>query len=213
MSTRLEWAEAIQKGMGVDPYHDGDIAWVNLFVAEDSHAEDNPDDTIQPEAGATAYNTFDGSLHVWNYPSFQEGLDAVITTINNGLNAKVIEAFKNKENAETLTAVFAYSSSWDSAAKLYIETLPHTIADFASLASVEVTGPSEKVVVVPPKESVTSSAPTTTPASTETEKVESAISVQAGEAEEDSKTDHFVAARAKLAELKVHLAEFEDLLK
>lgn len=208
MSTRLEWAEAIQKGMGIDPYHDGDIAWVNLFVAEGSRATDNPDDTIQPEPGATAYNTFDGSLHVWNYPSFQEGLDAVVKTINNGLNTKVIEAFKAKEDAEHLTAIFATASSWDSAGALYINTLPRTIADFASLAAVEVAGKSE---VTPAPAPVPDPVPA--PVLTQVEKVESAIGVQADQAQEASTEGKASKVRDLVAKLKTHLAELEELTK
>jgi hypothetical protein len=212
MSTRLEWAVAIQKGLGDDPYNEGNVALVNLFVAEGSKAENNPDDTIEPEPGATAFNTFDNSLHVWNYPSMQEGVTAVISTLHNGLNDEVLAALHAQQDAEHVTAAIATKSSWDSAGTLYLRTLSSTRADFATLAGAEVPGPNPEVVPVSDPTPAPEPAPVDDTPPQEAA-VESAVAAQTEAVKVDTDEGKVGAARAKLAELKVHFLELEDLLK
>ena len=47
-------------------------------------AKNNPLDSTQYEPGAWAFNTFNGSEHVWNYPDATEGARATAATLGNG---------------------------------------------------------------------------------------------------------------------------------
>jgi hypothetical protein len=190
----------------VDPYSEGSLALVNLFVAEGSKAQNNPDDTIQPEPGATPFNTFDNSLHVWNYPSFQEGLDAVVATLNQPLNSKVVEALRAKSDAEIITAAVATGSSWDGAGSLYLRTLPEVRAAFAADAGVEVPGgnPATPPVTAP------TSAPAPVP---EVVQVENAVTAQAKQVDAAAVAGKASALRTLVSELETHLSELEALVK
>lgn len=219
MATRLVWAEAIQKALGVDPYSEGSLAFVNLFVAEGSKAENNPDDTIQPEPGATAFNTFDGSLHVWNYPSFQEGLDAVVATLNQPLNEHVVSDLRAKADAEVITAAIATGSSWDGAGSLYLRTLPETRAAFSTEGGVEIVGGNPVVAPVPaPLPAVENKAevepvPPVENPTTEIGKVEDAVATQTEEVDAAAAAGKAGRVKTLMALLKTHLAELEELTK
>jgi hypothetical protein len=214
MATRLVWAEAIQKALGVDPYSEGSLALVNIFVAEGSKAADNPTDTIQPEPGATPFNTFDNSLHVWNYPSFQEGLDAVVATLNQPLNSKVVEALRAKSDAEIITAAVATGSSWDGAGSLYLRTLPEVRAAFAADAGVEVPGAGPVVAPAPAPATWPFPAPTPAPAPVpEVVQIENAVTAQAKQVDAAAVAGKASALRTLVSELETHLSELEDLVK
>lgn len=47
-------------------------------------AKYNPLDSTRYEPGATAFNTFGGGQHVWNYPDAAEGAQATAATLQNG---------------------------------------------------------------------------------------------------------------------------------
>lgn len=220
MPTRLEWAVAIQKGLGIDPYSEGNVTFVNLMVAEGSKAEDNPTDTIEPEPGATPFNTFDGGLHVENYPTLQEGVTATIATLDNGDNVEVLQALRNKEDAEQVTAAITNHSSWSGAGSLYLKTLPTTRADWATLSAFEVPGPTPAPVPVvvpepvkPPEPENGQPSPSAVTNVPEAAAVESAVSAQEAEVKVDTAEGKASAAKAVLAKIKTHLAELEDLLK
>lgn len=211
MATRLEWATAILKALGVTPYLDGQVALVNVFVAEGSRAEDNPSDVTGPDLpGATPYNTFDGSLHVWNYPTMQEGITAVVDVFNNGLNGDVLAALHAGEDAEHVTAAITSHSSWDSAGTLYMRTLPTTQGNFTELAAVEVPGP-------PPKEPPVTTPPPTDipmePPTDEQNKVEDAVAAYAKAVDAAAVSGKVAALRAAVTDLKTLLSELEDLVK
>lgn len=211
MATRAQWAEAIQQAVGVEPYEEGSIAWVNLFVVEGSNAENNPDDTIQDEPGATPYNTFDGTLHVWNFPSFDEGLAAAKTTLENGDNEELLTALRNHKSAEVVTAAFVHSS-WSGGAEAYINKLGETRADYAALSNVEVApGPSSEpdgAVVTPPPTDIPME-----PTDTETHKVEDAIAADAKAVDAEAVSGKVAAMKTSIADLQTHLSELEDLVK
>jgi hypothetical protein len=205
----------------VDPTNEGNIAFVNIFVAEGGRAENNPVNTTQPEPGATPYNTFDGSLHVWNYPTMDEGLTAIAATFNNGLNQAVLAALRNKEDASHITAVIATASSWDSAGTLYIDTLPGTKANFPTLAAVEVapsTGTGPVSVPAPVPVPTPTEAPAVTdipiePTTTETGKVEDAVAAQTKAVDAAAVAGKASVLRQLVTELETHLSELEDLVK
>jgi hypothetical protein len=229
MSTRLEWATAILKGIGIDVYLDGQVAMGAMIVGEGSRAANNPEDTIQPEPGATPYNTFDTTLHVWNYPSMEEGIQAIVATWNNGDNTAPLEALRAKASAEHVLAEVARSSSWDSAGSLYLKVLPEVQADFANVMAVEVapvTGsapPAPEPVAEPvapaeeqPSESADaaeSPAGPDQPPLDEAEKVESAVEAQAKVVNAEAVAGKAAALRATISELETHLSELEDLVK
>lgn len=204
MSTRLEWADLLTGSVGGAVNDQTRLAWVTVFVAEGSNAEDNPADSTEAEPGATPYNTFDGSLHVWNYPSVDEGVAAVKAILEQPNNGRVVIALKQGTSAASiLSALTTNGASWESAGALYLDTLPRVEADYTALAAVEVAGSSP------------SPAPASPPPPTEEEKVESAIDAQVAEVKADEAEPSVPKAKvaALVAELKTHLAELEDLTK
>lgn len=233
MATREQFATDWLAGLGVPPYEGGLVALVNLMYAEDSRAANNPDDTTQSEPGATPFNTFDGSLHVWNFPTYEEGVTAAVQTMRNGDNTDVINALTVRLSAEVVTEALISHSSWSSAGALYRETLPHTQQNFKEVASVQVAGsqaqpaegtPAEEKTETPTEEKVEDPpAPAAeespaeeaheTPKAEETENVESAISAQDATITADTDQGKLAAARMTFAKLMVHITELEDLLK
>lgn len=154
--TRQDWADEIVTAVGGSVNDQTRLALVNVFVAEGSRAEDNPADLTEPEPGATPYNTFDKTLHVWNYPDVAEGLAAIKSVLAQPNNERLLGELKRGASAASITAAFtADGASWASAGQLYLDTLPRTEADYATLAGV--------VVAAGPKDSASPSAPSAPP--------------------------------------------------
>ena len=214
MPTYEDFANAVQTGIGAQPYEDGTIALVNLFVAEGSKAENNPDDTEEHEPGSTPFN----SAGVQNFATFAEGVDAMIATLGNGLNDEVVNGLRQHLSAETITAAFCFNSSWKSAGDLYLKVLPRTRQDFAALKATPIAEPAPEV---------STPSPTAPAPETETQKVETdatgdagAVDNDANEAVADAKAgkvqamrDELNQAKTHIANLETHLAELGDLIK
>jgi murein DD-endopeptidase MepM/ murein hydrolase activator NlpD len=83
-------------------------AWA---AGEGSCAQYNPLDTTQPEAGATPFNTLAGGGHVWNYPSWSEGIQATVETLRNGLYPTILTVLAAGGNAVSLEAAVR-ASPW-----------------------------------------------------------------------------------------------------
>lgn len=234
MVTREQFATDWLAGLGVPPYEGGLVALVNLMYAEGSRAANNPDDTTQSEPGATLFNTFDGSLHVWNFPTYEEGITAAVQTMRNGNNTEVVNALTARLSAEVVTEALISHSSWSSAGALYRETLPHTQQNFKEVASVQVAGsqaqpaegtpseehtetPAEEHVEDPPAPPAESEAHETDiplqPPDTEVAKVEDAIAAQAKVVDADAVAGKAAALRATIAQLETHLSELEALVQ
>ena len=222
MATREQFATDWLAGLGVPPYEGGLVALVNLMYAEGSRALNNPDDTIQPEAGAIPFNTFDGNLHVWNYPNYEEGVKAAIETMRNGNNTEVVNALTARLSAETVTQAIVSHSSWSSAGNLYLETLPHVQSDYKAEASVQVAGsqaqpaegtPAEEATETPAAEKVEDQ-PVSEVQAVETDAVgdAGAVANDANEAVADAKAGKVAAMRDELAQAKTHIANLETHL-
>ena len=76
-------------------------AWA---AGEGSCARDNPLDTTEPEPGASPFNTLPGGGHVWNYPSWSEGVEATVATLRNGLYPTVLAALADQPSPVSLEA-------------------------------------------------------------------------------------------------------------
>lgn len=222
MATREQFATDWLAGLGVPAYEGGLLSLVNLIYAEGSKAENNPDDTIQPEPGATPFNTFDGNLHVWNYPNYDEGVKAAIETMRNGENTEVVNALTARLSAEVVTQAIVSHSSWSTAGNLYLETLPHVQSNFKEVASVEVAGsvPTPAPAPEPPPEPVPAPEPEVVTVETDAAGDAGAVNNDANEAVADAKAgkvqamrDELTQAKTHIANLETHLAELADLVK
>lgn len=136
--TEVEWATALLGALGV-PVSEGALqALVAVAVEEGTRASDNPDDTTQPEPGATAYNT----VGVRNYPSWAEGIAATAATLRNGDYPAILAALAAGDPAATVTA-WAQSpwGTWSGDPAAARSTLAQVQANWGAYASRPVPGP------------------------------------------------------------------------
>jgi hypothetical protein len=99
---------------------------VTVFTLEDSKAAYNPEDTMEPEPGATDYNP-EG---VKNYPSLGVGLEAFRATLENGAYPEIVKMLRAGDDASRVLA----SPEWDTWAgqpitRIYAEVLAEVRAD------------------------------------------------------------------------------------
>ena len=73
---------------------------VTVFTLEDSHAAFNPEDTEEPEPGATDYNP----QGVRNYPSLGVGLAAFRSTITEGVYPEIVAMLRAGDDASRVLA-------------------------------------------------------------------------------------------------------------
>jgi hypothetical protein len=73
---------------------------VTVFTLEDSHAAYNPEDTEEPEPGATDYNP-EG---VKDYPTLAEGLAAFRSTLENGDYPEIVKMLRAGDDASRVLA-------------------------------------------------------------------------------------------------------------
>ena len=78
---------------------------VTVFTLEDSQAAFNPEDTEEPEPGATSYNP----QGVRNYPTLGVGLAAFRSTITEGVYPKIVAMLHAGDDASRVLAC----SEWD----------------------------------------------------------------------------------------------------
>ncbi len=91
LCTKMGWSQSLNN---IDVI----VAWE---AAEGSQAQFNPLDTEEGgQPGESDYN----SVGVKNYPTLDEGLQAVYDTLTNGLYANVLNCFARSEVAQTTTA-------------------------------------------------------------------------------------------------------------
>lgn len=183
-------------------------AWVTQATLEDSTADWNPSDTTEPEDGATAFNSFGpgGRYHVWNYVSAEQGISAWLKTIGLPEYAPLRRVMHDPTSTlKTILAAIA-TSPWtglSSDPTLYDGVTPE--------GSVIVPGAGGWPFAPKPEPAPVS---VVTAAETEATKVESAINAQLHDVvvDETAKPVNKDAAKTKLAEIEVHLAELKDLI-
>jgi hypothetical protein len=73
---------------GLDAWRPHEQPWPSL-------AQWNPLDSILPMPGSWAFNTFDGNLHVQNYPTAAEGAEADALTLDGGNYPMIVAAFRS----------------------------------------------------------------------------------------------------------------------
>jgi hypothetical protein len=73
---------------------------VTVFTLEDSKATYNPEDTMEPEPGATDYNP-EG---VKNYPTLEAGLAAFRSTLENGDYPEIVRMLRAGDDASRVLA-------------------------------------------------------------------------------------------------------------
>lgn len=109
-TTRYHYALAIlAQGHYVTDYHHMK-ALVAIMADEGSTAAWNPLDTTLDQPDATPYNSFgpNGELHVWNYPTAEEGVKATLATLaqpNMGLFADALR----RQQADAIEVCRAYA--------------------------------------------------------------------------------------------------------
>jgi hypothetical protein len=93
--------------------------------------------TLEGVDGATPFNTFDGDLHVWNYPSLAAGAQANADALRNGDYKGVIDAFE-AQNAQAICSAFD-QSPWGGSG--YVAALPYVEEHQAELGALAVAEP------------------------------------------------------------------------
>lgn len=73
---------------GLDAWRPREQPWPSL-------AQWNPLDSILPMPGSWAFNTFDGDLHVQNYPTAAEGAQADALTLDGGNYPAIVAALRS----------------------------------------------------------------------------------------------------------------------
>ena len=112
------WGKALLQKLGA-PVTKANLAVLSAWAqAEGSNARNNPFDTTQQAAGATAFN----SVGVRNYLSPQQGLDATYQTLTNGRYPDIIAALK-KGNDPAGVADAIGASPWGSSGRLIRQIL------------------------------------------------------------------------------------------
>lgn len=220
MSTRQQQAEAVLQGLNDQITQSAVDFLVAVQSFEDSTAANNPEDTTLNEPGATDYN----SSGVKNYPTFTEGVDATVATLNEASYAGIRVALRG--NDTTLMANELAAGGWAG-------TEPEEIAAYSrDLQAMVATVQADRskyynVEVSSPKESATSSES----ASSSDESKEGSSGASESSIEQDIAKDEAAlkndiskdeaAAKAKESTLvgklhqfiDVHEAEINDLLK
>lgn len=89
-----EFINHVLSGLGIRPRRANRRACAAVTRFEGTGARFNPFAVIQPAPGATPYNTFDGDLHVWNYPDFETGVRATVELLGDEHFANVRRAMR-----------------------------------------------------------------------------------------------------------------------
>jgi hypothetical protein len=99
-----QFAAAVMARIGAP----GTAANLDAFAAwaagEGTCARFNPLATTQPEPGAAPFNNLSGGGHVWNYPTFDIGVQATTTAMTNGLYQPVLAAFRASAGVAAVAA-------------------------------------------------------------------------------------------------------------
>lgn len=200
------------------------LALVTGMVAEDSKATWNALDTTWQEEGATAFNTFSAGngvdMHVWNYPDESTGLEAIVSTVDQSTAEYANLRRVGLEPASTVEDILsAFGASWCAGNMLWLATLSRVQGDQAKYFALPYPGsdspapaPAPAGTNVQGQAAAAAHGDPITPASSETDKVESAISAQVAAEKHDVADGDKVAASGILAKIKTHLAELEDLI-
>lgn len=217
MATRADYAQGVLQGLGIVPGEANFDLLISVQSFEDSNAANNPLDTTLPEIGATDFNT----TGVKNYPTFSEGIQATVATLNEGRYAQFRDVLRGDDTTAMAMAlanggwagtepatVLAYTKSLEEMVAMVSldreKYYPIEVADSEAVADTPVREEDDKpAVAVPP---VNETPP-------EEAKVESAIGAQEATVKEDTAEGKVAKARETFAKLKVHINELEDLLK
>lgn len=135
-----EFAAALCSSEGWPASQPNTDALVTVFAVEDSQATWNPEDTEEPEPGATNYNP----QGVKDYPGLQTGEKGFHDTIHNGNYPQLVTLFKLGDSAERILSC----TEWDTWAggditTLYGEVLKQVQADRAGYYSRHIAGSPE----------------------------------------------------------------------
>ena len=118
-TTRSEWVTQVLSdacGITHPSSQTGMLIWT---VAESTNepcdgqrgAKNNPINTTLEEPGVTPYNTFGVGLHVWNYPTLTEGVEATVKTLEQANMGLILTALKEGRSVGYILARIA-SSPW-----------------------------------------------------------------------------------------------------
>lgn len=145
--TELDWATDVLDGLGCPRTLGAQQALVAVAVEEATRAADNPDDTTQPEPGATTYNW----VGVRNYPSWAVGIAATVTTLRNGYYGPVLDALAAGD-AQTIVTAWARSpwGTWSGDPAAAVATLRTVQADWPLYGSRSVPGAGPTAPPAPP---------------------------------------------------------------
>lgn len=135
--TELQWADDLLEALSIPCSLGAEQALVAVAVEEGTRAADNPDDTTEPEPGASAYNW----VGVRNYPSWNVGIAATAATLRNGYYGAVLDALAAGD-APAIVDAWARSpwGTWQGDPAAAAATLTQVQANWASYGSRSVPG-------------------------------------------------------------------------
>jgi Putative peptidoglycan binding domain len=140
MTTRTEFVAAVLQGAKLPDSNACILAGLvvcQVQFGSEAGAEFNAWATTLGVDGATPFNTFDGDLHVWNYPSLAAGVEATAATLHNGDYQGVIDAFE-AQNAQSICSAFD-QSPWGGTD--YLAALPYVEEHQAELGALAIAEP------------------------------------------------------------------------
>lgn len=114
-TSRHLWCRDFLQALSAPGSFQNALAVIAQMAAEGGSqgAKFNPLNTTREHAGATAFNTItlaDGSsIHVWNYPSYQAGLDATAQTMRQANMASLLGTLRVGTSAESYWTVLGLS--------------------------------------------------------------------------------------------------------
>lgn len=95
MTSRHLWVRDLLAKLGVPGNINNAVAVIAQIQAEGGEARFNPLNTTLPMPGATDYN----GVHVKNYTSYAQGLDATVRTLRQANMAKLLAALKRGDSS------------------------------------------------------------------------------------------------------------------
>lgn len=106
-TSRHLWVRDLLAKLGVPGNINNAVALVAQIQAEGGEARFNPLNTTLPMPGATDYN----AVHVKNYGSYAQGLDATVQTLRQDNMAKLLAALRRGDSARAYWVALG-SSPW-----------------------------------------------------------------------------------------------------
>lgn len=142
MLSRLEYVDACLTAIGAPHDNPRHVSLMTKITYEWGNASGmgptyNALDLTEHEPGATAFNTFgpNGSYHVWNYTSLEQGAKAFHEILQAEVYAKLLHTLKTAPPTITADAIIALwnTTPWGYCPPVLVEQTRNNFNHYASL--------------------------------------------------------------------------------